>query len=454
MRNLSLCMIVRDAQADLPACLESVRGIADELVVADTGSRDATTAVAKQYGARVFSIPWEDDFARARNQSLEQVHTDWVLVLDADEQLGPDAACAIPPLLQQKEIAGYLVTIRNYVLNCNERLWDRPAQPNHSGLPASRNFPAYVEHENVRLFRRHPDIYFVGRVHETVGSRILSNGMKLARAGFLIHHFGMAASQEIRDRKNRLYRELGRLKVQEMPDNAQAHFELGLVELDNFHNNEEALACFERAWSLDPNLAVAWFFGAVAQGRLGRPAEALECVRRARSLGHSPTLAAELEGDAHYNLRHFDAAILCYQQALREASDSASVESKLGLAEARAGLVQAGLVRLRRAIERQPELPELHDRLIVTNVWLGRLEQAAVAAERKLEAVEPHPDQFLRAASIRARMGQNERAAGLLRRGLGLFPQAERLRQCLAELLGEEAARPALPPSGCETVAS
>src|SRR5215813_7646981 len=162
-------MIVRDAAEFLPACLESVRGIADEVVIADTGSADNTIVLAESLGARVVSIPWTNDFAAARNLALDHVRTDWVLSLDADEQLDSSAADLVPPLLKKPDIAGYQVTIRNYVLSLNDRLWDRLAKPNDSGLATAKSYPAYVEHENVRLFHRDSKIRFVGRVHESVG---------------------------------------------------------------------------------------------------------------------------------------------------------------------------------------------------------------------------------------------------------------------------------------------
>src|SRR5262249_28400024 len=157
----------------------------------------------------------------------------------------------------------------------SDRVWDRPAKPNDSRLPAARPYPGYVEHENVRLFRRDPQTRFVGRVHESVGSSILENHRKLADAKFLIHHFGLAASEEVRAAKNRFYRDLGRQKLIEMPQNAQAHPELGLVEMDNFTNLEEARRLFERARSLDPRFVLAWFFEGVALSKLERHQDAL-----------------------------------------------------------------------------------------------------------------------------------------------------------------------------------
>ena len=89
---LSLAMIVRDEASDLPRCLDSARGMVDEMVVVDTGSADATRDVAAAAGALVHDVPWRDDFAAARNASLDLCRGRWVLVLDADEVLAPSSA--------------------------------------------------------------------------------------------------------------------------------------------------------------------------------------------------------------------------------------------------------------------------------------------------------------------------------------------------------------------------
>lgn len=92
--RISLCMIVRDEAARLPRALASVRGVADELCVLDTGSRDGTPEIARAAGARVASAAWTDDFAAARNLALALATGAWVLVLDADEELETDGARA------------------------------------------------------------------------------------------------------------------------------------------------------------------------------------------------------------------------------------------------------------------------------------------------------------------------------------------------------------------------
>jgi tetratricopeptide (TPR) repeat protein len=434
MPTLALSMIVKNAERDLAECLGSVRGIVDEIVVADTGSTDSTIEIAQQAHARVISIPWENDFSKARNLSLAEVRSDWVLALDADERLDPAAGGALPSLLGNKDVDGYQVTLRNYVPSLSKTIWDRSARPNDSLYAPAREYPAYVDHENVRLFRRSPDIYFTGRVHETVGWRILSCHRKIASSNLILHHLGMFRDPQERARKILLYREMGKLKVADMPENSQAHFELGLSELENFGNLREALASIERACELDRGFGVAWFFAGVCRFRLGEFSRALDCFRRAESSGHATPLVAEMAGDSHYNLREYDAAAAAYRRGLKRAPDNASLESKLGLAGARAGNTSAGLRRLRRAIEWQPANPDLYDRLIMVEVWLKHPTQAAEAAEKQLAATPSRAETFLRAASIFAQLKDWQRAAEILRDGCQAFPDSELLRANLSKV--------------------
>jgi tetratricopeptide (TPR) repeat protein len=430
MPPLTLSMIVRDAARDLPACIESVRGIADEIVIADTGSVDNTVELARLLGARVISIPWEDDFSRARNLALAEVHTDWVLALDADERLDPAAKLQIPKLLADPQFVGYQVPIRNYVLSLNERIWDRPAKPNRSPIPEAKEYPAYIDHQNVRLFQRDPEIYFVGRVHETVGIRIRESGRGMGRADFLIHHLGLAVDPQAQTRKNLYYRELSIQKIREMPSNAQAHFELGLVET----SAESALSCFKQACEIKPDFVEAWIFEGLAHRMLGQHHEALAAFSRGAILAPANPLISESLGDVHYELGHFQLAEKEYRRARKLGSDRASLESKLGLTQIRKGRTADGLRRLRKAVACETSLPELHDRLIVACVWLNLKADAAAAAEAKLALTDPDERDFLRAASIHAQLRNSLRAAELLKIALGRFPQSEKLCAALLEV--------------------
>ena len=87
MSTVSLCMIVKNEEEVLARCLESVQGIADEIVIVDTGSTDRTKEIASQYTAKVYDFPWEDDFSAARNQSFSYGTQDYLMWLDADDVL-------------------------------------------------------------------------------------------------------------------------------------------------------------------------------------------------------------------------------------------------------------------------------------------------------------------------------------------------------------------------------
>ncbi len=85
--NISLVMIVKNAERSLKRCLQSAAPLVDQMIVADTGSTDRTREIAAEAGARVLSFQWRDDFSAARNFALDHSDADWNLILDSDEYL-------------------------------------------------------------------------------------------------------------------------------------------------------------------------------------------------------------------------------------------------------------------------------------------------------------------------------------------------------------------------------
>jgi glycosyltransferase involved in cell wall biosynthesis len=94
-------MIVREEENNLPHCLESVRGLFDEIVVLDTGSSDRTIEIARSYGARVFDFVWVDDFAAARNAAPARARGDYAFWLDADDLIEPPDRAKLEGLLDR-----------------------------------------------------------------------------------------------------------------------------------------------------------------------------------------------------------------------------------------------------------------------------------------------------------------------------------------------------------------
>lgn len=144
MTRLSLCTIVKNEEASLPKCLESVKNVVDEIVILDTGSTDNTLEIAQQFGANIAKFTWSDDFAEARNEALKYVSGEWVLVLDADEILNSK----IVPQIQQA------MTGENHLVVNLIRQEIGAAQSPYSLTS--------------RLFRNHPEIKFAHPYHATI----------------------------------------------------------------------------------------------------------------------------------------------------------------------------------------------------------------------------------------------------------------------------------------------
>jgi glycosyltransferase involved in cell wall biosynthesis len=85
--TISLCMIVKNEEKTLPRCLDSVKEIADEIILVDTGSTDQTKQIARQYTDQIYDFKWIDDFAAARNYSFSKATKEYILWLDADDVL-------------------------------------------------------------------------------------------------------------------------------------------------------------------------------------------------------------------------------------------------------------------------------------------------------------------------------------------------------------------------------
>lgn len=437
MPTVGLSMIVKNAADTIRPCLESAHKMVSQIVIADTGCTDNTCDIARDFGATIISFPWENNFASARNAALAPMTTDWVLVLDADEEVDRGAKQHIPALLHAADVGGYVTPIRNYMPNRFNRGWDRVGVPNDYKHERAKNAPSYIAHENCRLFRKHPRIFFTGRIHELVEQQIRALELKLPMANFFIHHFGHLADQEARSKKRIFYRDLLRTKVEEKPDDPVAWTQLGLHEFECFNQPEEALRCFERALTLQPTAPETWLFTGMVLLKLERYQEALNALEHDQRKGSSTALREDLRGDALYGVGRYKEAQMAYRRSLKLSGNNPLLESKLGYTDVKLGQKNTGLARLRHAARVVPDVHSVHDRLMKGCIMAGRLEEAAEAAE-KFTFVMGHPKLFLRAASIRAQLKHWSQAVETLSRGLQLFPESTELREAHAEVLSKK----------------
>ena len=446
MPTIGLSMIVKNESHTIRACLESVRGVATQIAIADTGSTDNTCDIAREFGAAVVSFPWEHHYANARNAALQPIVTDWVLVLDADEELDRQTAKNIKSTLEASAIGGFTTPIRNYVKSRSNRGWDRIAVENDRRHQRAKDAPAYFIHENCRLFRRRPDIFFTGRVHELVEPQIAGAGLKLGPANFFIHHFGHLESGPGQADKGVYYRDLLRRKVEEEPDNPAGWVQLALQEYEYFHNQIEALGCLERALLLEPRAAEAWLFLAMIYVDAGKFQEALAALEHDTRKGASVALREQVRGDALHSLNQLEEARAAYRRSMKIAGRDPLLESKLGYVEVKLGYRDSGLARLLHAALRAPAMFAVQDRLMKGYIMVGKLKEAASTAERVAEALS-HPKTYLRAASLYAALHDSDRCLRVLQRGLAEFPDSPDLKQAYDEANRELMAASVSSPS-------
>ncbi len=206
--RLSVFLITKNEERFLGQCLESVRDVASQIVVLDTGSTDWTKSIAERFGATVCSSDWCDDFSAARNAALEKVTGDWVLMLDADEELLPD----------QKE------KLRRLMDDPSAIAWRLPMMDEGREDEGVSHVP--------RLFRNAPGLFYVGRIHEQIFSSVevrrqewgLENKFGDAT---LLHHGYTQEMVRSRDKIARNLRLL-QLAIEELPGEPNLLMNLGL----------------------------------------------------------------------------------------------------------------------------------------------------------------------------------------------------------------------------------
>ena len=113
MSSISLCMIIKNEENFLHGCLSSAKELVDEIVIVDTGSTDRSMEIARQYGAKVYEHQWKNDFSEHRNKSLSYATKEWILILDADEELVTSSSHLIRKAIQDIEIDSVAVQVTN-----------------------------------------------------------------------------------------------------------------------------------------------------------------------------------------------------------------------------------------------------------------------------------------------------------------------------------------------------
>lgn len=429
--GISLCMIVKDEEDGLRSCLESVRGIVDEIIIVDTGSADDTLRIAALYGAKIIRAEWNGDFAAARNQSLTAATQPWILVLDADEvwgqteQMKTELTHILP--VSPDHVWGYWIKVTSLL---------------------GRSGEERVTDAVCRLFRNDRRITFKGRIHEEVASSILAFAPEgLVYSELEVLHYGYLEKVIIRknktERNMRLIRSALNDGADEQPELLYAlaaeWFQQGmynealrlleplLARLGpscGYHSDlvlktayalresgrpERALAVVQAWTTVYADFADVLELGAVLELDLGREEAALAWLKKARSAakttgqytsvsGAGTYRSLTLEGIAHERLGRWEEAEAAYIAALAAQPGSMAAWQRLLL--------------LAAATERPNAIADAASRALLPPAAWQALVPAALDAHR--------PEWLLRhAGPLTAVLRQQPLAAGLVLAQLG-----------------------------------
>jgi glycosyltransferase involved in cell wall biosynthesis len=305
-------MIVRDEEANLPRCLESVRGLFDETVVLDTGSRDRTIEIARSFGARVFDFVWVDDFAAARNAALARAKGDYAFWLDADDLIEPREREKLEALLgrlgtdRAPDGSTQKGTGTGGPGRSQSPFASASALPVGGGTPDENRYPsrsAFVVRckcdpgpdgsggdtvvDHVRLFPVIEGVRWTYRVHEQILPALKRAGVMIEWTDITVRHTGYS-DRALRSRKLDRDCRILRAELAERPDDPFTLFNLGSIAIER--------ADWDEALSFDGDDAELLFRKAVVHRHSGQPGEAEQCWQRILTLSRPQKFASVDQG--------------------------------------------------------------------------------------------------------------------------------------------------------------
>ncbi len=299
-KRLSVCMVTQNDEKYIAGCLQAIKELADEIILADTGSTDKTVAVAGQAGARVYPVKWNNSRSEAKNLCLDQAQGRWVLFLQANETIPAEQLKEVKPLLDNPNAEGYLFYIDRY----------------------SENYRISSPVQSLRLFRNRKEYRYKYRACERIPEELLAN---VKDSGIRIfQQEGPNLSSGDADQLSLLLKE----DLKEYPEDGYLQYVYG-IELLNRKQYEKSIEYFQRArksvnhdYLYAPHLykCLGWSFIS-----LRRQKDALDVLEEGISYFPFYTDLLVLRGELRKHFRQYEEAIRDMERCLkiREASNTA-----------------------------------------------------------------------------------------------------------------------------------
>ncbi len=382
--TISLAMIVKDESDHLADCIASVRDVIDEVCIVDTGSQDNTLEIAREAGARTHEFLWCNDFAAARNESVQMCTKDWIVVLDADERVAPEDIERLGALKRGPRDACYRFTTRNYT-NSDGVAGFRPSAHDD---PNARGFAGWYPSDKVRFFPGGCAAEFEGKVHELVDASLDRAGIRRIDSDVPIHHYALLKSPERLREKHVLYLELGHDKAKADPTDPKALAELGNQYAEG-RDYVNAAGAFREAVRLDPSNPLIWQDLGGVLHLIGRSGEAERALTIGLELNPGLPDAWRNLGIVHADGKDWQKAIDCFRQALALAPEWTDGFRFLSTALEGADMLQEAAGEARKALEATPNSKPC---LSLYVHQMLRLERRSQARDTLLAIIKDRPE--------------------------------------------------------------
>jgi glycosyltransferase involved in cell wall biosynthesis len=397
--TLSACLIVKNEEQRLPKCLESLKSIADEIIVVDTGSSDRTVAIAKKYQARVFHFEWCDDFSQARNYAIAQAKGKWILVIDADEILEQSAIAILQEVMQRDDCLA---------VNLLRSEIDTTQSPYSLVL---------------RLFRNHPAITFTGIYHESIDQSVVALQAQEPHWQLLnvevpvLLHYGYTDNEIQLKHKYEFAKQLMYKHLAAFPDDSYMLNKLGALYISSNQNSERNLGIelLQKGLALIDEPEQQKLIRCELYYHLGLAYQQNEDWELAKSayeqvialdVPNLVKLSAYLNLGNIYQEHHQKEAIACYEQVTQIAPNFAQGYFNYGIALKTWGRFTEAIAAYKKAIVLEPNYADAHQNLGVVLMKVGYFPEAI--------------DSFTRAIQLHEQQ-QNYETAEILRSALKEF---------------------------------
>src|SRR3989344_5286288 len=415
---LSLCMIVRDEEKDLEACLKAIKDHVDEIVIVDTGSKDKTVEIAMKFTSKVFHFEWCDDFSAARNESLKHATGDWILVLDADEKISKKDLEEIRKLIQNKDVDGYALQQRNYI-DQKGLGW----QPVSDYTEEAQGHTGYFVSPLCRLFKNKSEYCFRNIIHELIEDSLEENGGNLKAVPIPIHHYGQI--KEHVDKKQKKYLELGLASIKKNPKDPKPHYEVALIYLSQL-KFDEALKHLEEVEKLKAGFERVYVNLGNIYNFKNEPQKAKEFYEKAIRQKPKDVNAHCNLALLHMKLGEKIPAELLLKKAIEINPKQIRVYQLITSLYAMLGRQDEALKYQKMAVEKNPDNPEAWNNLGFIHYQLNETNEAIIAFEKGLFLAKSGDLEAIRIynnlAAAHMKKGDQTKAEEILSKAMKLNP--------------------------------